>query len=82
MSFTLDQTLAPFISETTGMAEDEFDKDTPLYSEGYIDSFALTTIISYIEDEVKIEIPGDDITMENFDTMQRMLDYAKAHASS
>lgn len=75
MASELQDNLTAFIVETTGMAEDEFDAATPLYSEGYIDSFALTTIISFLEEQAGCEIPGDDVTLENFDTVEKMVAY-------
>lgn len=75
MSSNIKQQLTDFIIETTGLSDDEFDAETPLYSEGYIDSFALTTIISFIEEQENTEVPGDDITLENFDSINKMIDY-------
>ena len=81
MASELQDNLTAFIVETTGMSDDEFDADTPLYSEGYIDSFALTTIISYLEEQAGRGIPGDDETLENFDTVEKMVAYMGRMAS-
>lgn len=75
MTTALTTELTNFIVEMTGMSDDEFDAQTPLYSEGYIDSFSLTTIISYLEEHFGTEIPGDDVTLENFDSIEKMVSY-------
>jgi acyl carrier protein len=38
---------------------------TPLLEWGVIDSFALTDVLAFIEDEFEVTVPADDITLEN-----------------
>ena len=39
--------------------------ETPLLEWGVIDSFALTDVLEFIEDEFEVTVPADDITLEN-----------------
>ena len=38
---------------------------TPLLEWGVIDSFALTEVLAFIEDEFEVEVPAEEITTEN-----------------
>ena len=64
--------LVDFIVEETGMSAGEFDHATPLFSEGYIDSFTMTAIIAFIEAGFGIMVPQSEVTLENFDTVDNM----------
>lgn len=43
--------------------------ETPLLEWGVIDSFALPELLQYIEDRFGTEVPIDEITPENFRTL-------------
>ncbi|SPF79109.1 Acyl carrier protein [Aliiroseovarius pelagivivens] len=64
--------LRQFIAEETGMSDDEFQNDTQLFSEGYIDSFTMTAVVAFIEETYEVDIPQSEITLENFDTIDNM----------
>lgn len=48
-------------STTTILGDDE-----PLIESGIIDSLGIMTLLSFVEGEFSIEIPGDDLLPENF----------------
>jgi acyl carrier protein len=43
----------------------DLDRRTPLLEWGVIDSFALTDLLAFVEDEFNIAVPGNEITPEN-----------------
>lgn len=43
----------------------DLDRHTPLLEWGVIDSFALTDVLAYIEDEFELVVPAEEITPEN-----------------
>lgn len=49
------------------------DVDTKLISGGYIDSFSLVSLQSYIEREFGKRIPAPRITAESFDSIRQMV---------
>lgn len=53
---------------------DEFDIDTDLLGEGVLDSLTLMIFIESLEKKINIIIPEDDITMENFYSIQTIID--------
>lgn len=48
---------------------DDFDEDTKLLEEGVLDSLTLRVFIERIEENFKIEIPEEEIVLENFLTI-------------
>jgi acyl carrier protein len=70
-----------FLMEETGMTEDEFNTETKLFSEGFIDSFTMTAVLAFLEEETGVEIPQAEITLENFDTIDNMVAFLARAAS-
>jgi acyl carrier protein len=46
--------------------------DEPLVTGGLIDSFSLVHIAVFIENEIGVQIPDTDLTIENMDTIDDM----------
>ena len=65
--------LLRFICEDAGLDPADIDETTPLFSSGLIDSFTVTSLIAYIEDETGAEIEQSSVTLENFDTVAGMM---------
>lgn len=51
--------------------------ETPLFSSGTLDSIAMLNLITLIEMEAGIEIRADEVTLDNFDTVSRILRFAE-----
>lgn len=47
--------------------------DTLLFSTGIVDSFALVTLMMHIERENGIGVNLSDVTLENFDSIDRII---------
>ena len=71
MSFRDD--LIAFISEDAGIDRAEIGDDTLLFSEGFIDSFTMSSVLAFIEEQQGIQIEMSDVTLENFDSLSRIL---------
>ncbi len=67
--------LLAFLEEDLGMEVDEIDLDTPLFSSQLVDSFALVTLMMFLEREADIRIAPVDVNLDNMDTIGRMLAY-------
>ena len=50
----------------------DFDADAELVSDGILDSLSITTIIAALTLEFGVIIPYEDITEENFNSVQAM----------
>lgn len=78
MSLTADD-LIRFLSDELNI-EDEIDAQTELFSTGILDSVAMMNIIGFVEEKARIEVRPADVTLENFDTVERIVDYAREQA--
>jgi acyl carrier protein len=58
--------------------EEPIDADTALFSTGLLDSVAMLNVIGFVEERAKIEVSAGDVTLENFDTPQRIAAYVDA----
>jgi acyl carrier protein len=48
------------------------DDDTPLFSGGLLDSLSVLELVTLVEREIGQPIPPEEITLENFDTMNKI----------
>lgn len=60
--------------------EDDIAADTELFSTAILDSVAMMNIIAFVEEKASIEVRPADVTLENFDTVQSIVDYAREQA--
>ena len=79
MSITRDDILT-VMREELFLQTDDIDDQTLLFSSGLIDSFSLVTLISAIEAKGGFRIDPLDITLENLDSIERMLLFASRKA--
>ncbi len=74
MPLSLDQ-LKQFLEDELGVDVVDITEDTPLFSGGIVDSFALVSLMTFIESEADITISPSDVNLDNFDSMSRILRY-------
>lgn len=73
--------LLTFLEEDLGVDIDGVETDTPLFSSQLVDSFALVTLMMFLEKEAGIRIAPADVNLDNMDTIARMLAYVERVAS-
>ncbi|MFT5798406.1 MAG: acyl carrier protein [Candidatus Azotimanducaceae bacterium] len=74
--------LFAFICDDADLDPTEINDDTPLFSDGYIDSFTLTSVIAFVEEQGGFRIEQSAVTLENFDTISNiMLFYGRQDVS-
>ena len=69
------ENLIDYIIETHGIDEFEITLNSPLFSSGLLDSIILLDLIEFIETKTGIKIRDSDITLENLDTIVKILGY-------
>jgi acyl carrier protein len=69
------QQLIDFLSESRKLSATE---TTALFSDGTIDSVGMIDLIAFIEEAAGIEVGQADVTLENFDSIERILTYVRA----
>lgn len=73
------KSLATFLTEALNV-EGPLEADTELFSSGLLDSVAMVNLIAHIEDMGRIEVRASDVTLDNFDSIARILAYVAAQS--
>ena len=70
------------LEDITGFLRDELrldpvgiGPDTPLFSSDLVDSFALVSLLTFLEDRTGIRVRPLDVTLENMDSVARLQRY-------
>jgi acyl carrier protein len=61
--------LKKFIADTSFANIEKIKDDTLIFREGIFDSMGLMTLITYLEDNFKIQIQDTDLVEENFESV-------------
>ena len=69
--------LLAFLEDDLGVDIQDVDEDTPLFSSQLVDSFALVTLMMFLEKQTGIRIAPTDVNLDNMDTIARMLAYVE-----
>ena len=64
----------------TGATAVQPQDDTELFSTGTIDSFAMVELLVFLEGQIGSKLGPEDISLDNFDTLGRILAFAAARA--
>ena len=54
------------------------DADESLFASGYLDSFALTDMVSALEKEFQVQVPDSDLTPRKFESVERIENYLES----
>lgn len=71
-----DQALRRYIQSTL-LGGKHVSDDEELLLSGMIDSLGVMSLVSFVEQSYQIEIPFEDVTLENLATIRAILSYAK-----
>lgn len=74
----LSESLRVFLRDDLLIDDREVAGDTELVSTGILDSADLVRVATHLEREAGIEIPDQDISSDNFDSIDQILDYCEA----
>ena len=69
--------LLDFFRSQLGISTSALTDETTLFSSGLIDSFSLVSMMSFLESEGRFRISLSDVSLENMDTIGRILRYAE-----
>ena len=67
--------LIDYMEIDLGVDTADIDDDSKLFSTGIIDSFALVSLMTFIETSTGNRIPPGDVVLENFDSVGRIMAY-------
>ena len=66
-----------YLSNRLGVDLTDVTDDSPLFSSNLVDSFSLVELITFIESEGAIKINAWDVTLDNFDSIERILAFVR-----
>jgi len=69
------ETLYRYFQDELSVDTSEIDDAQLLFSTGHVDSFALVELIAFIETHCEITIDVMDVTLENLDSVELILQY-------
>jgi len=76
MSITT-ESMVQFLKDDLAVDVDDINAETLLFSSGVVDSFALVSMMTFIENEAGIQISPADVNLSNFDSISRILAYVE-----
>lgn len=56
-------------------ANGDLDESENLLAAGIIDSLGILRLVSFVEEKFGIEVPDEDVTIDNFQSVKSMTDY-------
>lgn len=71
-----------FIADNFLFGKEKLEDNQPLFKEGIIDSFGFVTLLSFIEKEFNIFFNRADISMDNFDNINKITAKIKERVES
>jgi acyl carrier protein len=81
MTLTADSLLG-FLQSQLGLDTASITPESPLFTSGFIDSFSLIDLIMFVESQVGTKIEPDEVQIDNFDTINRIIKFAEAKKGS
>jgi acyl carrier protein len=73
--------LLQFMEHKLGVDTSQVDEETPLFSSGIVDSTGMVELILFVESAAEVKFSPDDITLDNLDSIGRILTFvADGHA--
>lgn len=70
-------TLLTYFRDRLGVDTEGVDETTPLFSSSLLDSFSIVELITFIESEAGIKMDAWDVTLDNLDSIGKILHYAE-----
>ena len=69
--------ICDFIVKSFHIDKEEIQYNVPLISSGIIDSVQMLELVAFVEKEFGITVDLDDTSLENFDTIDKLVDFIK-----
>jgi acyl carrier protein len=70
--------LIGFLKDELAVDVDDVEEDTPLFSSGILDSFAIVSLMTWLENDAGIQVLPSDVNLANFDSLSRILRYVQS----
>ena len=72
------ETIIQLIQEVSKKTDVPAD-DESLFDSEYLDSFALTDLVSALEEKFGFKVPDSDVNPRKFETLEKIVNYVEGH---
>ena len=76
------QVLLDYLQNQFRLNADEVSDGTLLFSDGLLDSLSVAELLMFIEEQGGFTVEPTEITIDNFDSVEKILDFAKRKTES
>ena len=70
--------LIDYLQTSLGLDTTDIGPDSSLFLSNFIDSFSLIDLIMFVESQIGVKIEPDEVQIDNFDSISRILQFAKS----
>lgn len=74
-TLTIRQKVKQYVLQETFAEKNKIQDDSLIFKEGYFDSMGFIRLITFIEEEFGIKISDEDLTEENFESINAITSY-------
>ena len=71
------ENIRTYLADRLGVDLTDVNDQSPLFSSNLVDSFSLVELITFIEAQGGIKVDAWDVTLDNFDSIDRILSYVR-----
>lgn len=71
----LQSKISHFIIAEMGNEEADVTLSVDLFASGLVDSMGIMRLVAYLESEFELSVPPEDLTIENFQSIEAMAEY-------
>ena len=75
------ETIKTYLADMHGADMSGVVGDTLLFSSGLVDSFAMIDLVTFVETETGAAMSAGDITLDNLDSIDRIVAYVQSKAA-
>ncbi len=72
------QQLLDYLQDNLHLDASEIELDTPLFSGGILDSFAMVDLVMYLETQGAFKMSPSEVNLDNLDSLQKILQFVEA----
>jgi acyl carrier protein len=74
------ESVSKYLKDQVGLDTSTITPETALFTSNLLDSFSLVDLILFVESETGTKIDPDDVRIENFDSVSRIIHFVNSKA--
>lgn len=67
------EAMLTYLSDELGVDIEDINDDTLLFTDGYLDSFSVVDLVTYLESSANISINPSEVNLDNLDSVGRII---------